>query len=74
MISWMRHRIHLEGHLDEEWSDWLNGSVVVYHDDGTTTVTRKVKEQAALFGLLIKIRDLGVPLISVNRVEPPKEQ
>ncbi|MEM7134573.1 MAG: hypothetical protein AAF702_50370 [Chloroflexota bacterium] len=60
------YQFRLEGHLDEAWSEWLNGSEVEHCQDGTTLVTRVVQDQAALFGLLIKIRDLGLPLISLN--------
>jgi hypothetical protein len=66
------YQIHLEGHLDHAWSDWLNGSTINHQADGTTLLIHAVPDQAALFGLLIKIRDLGLPLISINQIKLPK--
>lgn len=66
----MVYQIRLKGHLDDNWSDWFGGVMVTSQDDGTTVLTCQVVDQAALHGLLRQIRDLGLPLISVNRIEP----
>lgn len=64
------YHVRLKGHLDAEWQDWFGGVTVKLEGDGTTLLTCHVADQAALHGLLRQIRDLGLPLISVNRVEP----
>ena len=55
--------------LGSQWSDWFDGMIISYRE-GVTTISGKVVDQAALHGLLIRIRDLGLKLISVNRIEP----
>ena len=62
--------VRIDGHLDREWSDWFEGLAVTLAEDGTTLLSGPVADQAALHGLLKKVRDLGAPLISVNPVEP----
>ena len=64
------YEIRLRGRLDQRWSAWLEGAVVVDGPDGTTVVRTRVADQAALHGLLAQVRDLGLPLLSVVRVEP----
>ena len=64
----MRYEIHVEGMLDECWSAWFDGMQVTSHADGVTAIVGAVTDQAALHGLLAKVRDLGLPLISVRRV------
>jgi len=66
------YHIRLQGHLDSGWSDWFGGVTVTFKDDGTTLLIGEVIDQAALHGLLKKVRDLGLTLISVNRVNPGK--
>jgi len=66
----MIYQIKLRGHLDDEWGDWFGGATILTQEDGTTLLTCQVIDQAALHGLLRQIRDVGLPLISVNRVEP----
>jgi hypothetical protein len=65
------YELRVEGHLDEHWSAWFGGLTLVREDDGTTTLTGAVTDQAELHGLLAKIRDLGAPLLSVNTSESP---
>jgi hypothetical protein len=66
----MTYQIRLKGHLGCEWTDWFEGLTVTLEDNGDTVLTGPVIDQAALHGLLKKVRDLGMPLVSVNRVEP----
>ncbi len=65
------YRIRVRGHLDDRWSDWLGGLVIHRQEDGTTLLVGPVVDQAALHGVITRIRDLGLPLLSVKRcVEP----
>ena len=67
----MIYEIRVKGHLDEDyWAQWFDGLTVAVDDNGETVLTGPVTDQAALFGLLTRIRDLTLPLLSVNRVEP----
>ena len=61
--------IRLQGHLDDSWADWFDGLTFTHESDGTTTLTGEILDQAALHGVLKKIRDLGLPLLSVNHLE-----
>jgi hypothetical protein len=63
------YEIRIKGHLDDRWADWFEGLTVTLQDNGDTLLTGPVVDQAALYGLLKKVRDLGMPLLSVNRVE-----
>jgi hypothetical protein len=63
------YQIRIKGHLGREWTDWFEGLTVTLEDDGTTLLTGLVIDQAALHGLLKKVRDLGMPLVSVGPVE-----
>jgi hypothetical protein len=65
----MIYQIRIEGQLGEQWSDWFEGLVITLEENSDTFLTGEVDDQAALFGLLRKIRDLGIPLVSVNRLE-----
>ena len=58
--------IRLKGHLDENWSEWLEGFTLTHTAQGETVLLGMVKDQAALYGLMAKLRDLGVRLIAVN--------
>jgi len=68
------YRIHIQGHLDPQWSDWFERMTLTHNADGTTTLTGPVVDQAALYGLLDKLRDLGVQLISVQPGELSKDE
>jgi len=65
-----RYEIRIKGHLDDRWADWFEGLTITALDNGETLLTGPVVDQAALHGLLRKVRDLGMPLISVTRVRP----
>jgi hypothetical protein len=60
------YEVHLAGHLDDHWSDWLGGHPLAHNDDATTTLTLKAIDQAQLHRVLTGIRDLGVKLLSVR--------
>jgi len=63
------YELRVGAHLDEHWTAWFDGFTLTRHDDGTTTLHGTVTDQAELHGLLAKVRDLGVPLISVTPIE-----
>ena len=66
----MTYQIRIKGHLGHEWTDWFEGLTITLEDSGDTLLAGPVVDQAALFGLLKKVRDLGMLLISVNHVKP----
>lgn len=66
----MIYQMRVKGHLGSDWTDWFEGLTITREDNGNTLLTGPVIDQAALHGLLKKVRDLGMPLVSVNRVEP----
>jgi hypothetical protein len=61
--------IRVQGHVDARWSAWFDGMAVTTQKDGTTLIEGQVADQAALFGLLLKMRDMGLPLLSVIRAD-----
>jgi hypothetical protein len=67
----MVYQIRIEGHLGPQWRDWFGGLSITLEDNGETLLTGLVVDQAALHGLLRRVRDLGMPLISAIRVNPP---
>ena len=67
----MVYQIRIEGHLGPKWTAWFGDVSITLEDDGETLLTGPVVDQAALHGFLRKIRDLGMPLISAIRVQPP---
>jgi hypothetical protein len=66
--------LRLAGHLDQHWSPWFDGLALTHHDDGTTTLHGEVADQAALHGLLGKVRDLGATLLSVDTLSKPRHK
>ena len=64
------YQIRLKGHLSRQRMDWFEGMIITLEDNGNTLMTGTVIDQAGLHGILKKIRDLGMPLISVNSIEP----
>ena len=66
-----RYELRLEGHLDDHWSTWFDGLALTHEADGTTTLRGRVPDQAALHGLLAKVRDIGATLISVEVIDAP---
>ena len=62
------YRFRVRGHLDDRWSDWFGGLAIHLQEDGTAVLIGPVVDQAALHGVIIRIRDLGLPLLSVRRV------
>lgn len=67
------YQIRLRGHLGQVWTDWFDGLAITWDDNGDTLLTGAVADQSALHGLLRKIRDLGVTLVAVNRLDASAE-
>ena len=64
------YEIRLKGHLDSRWAAWFDGLSLANESDGTTVIAGPVADQAALHGLLQKVRDVGIPLVSVAQIDP----
>jgi len=67
------YQVRIKGHLGSHWADWLGGLTITLEEDGNTLLTGVV-DQAALHGLLNKVRDLGMQLLSVNSVQPAQAE
>jgi len=63
------YEIRIKGHLEKRWADWFDGMVITLADNGDTVLSGSVVDQAALHGLLRRVRDLGMPLLSVSCVD-----
>ena len=63
-------QIRIQGHLSQQWTDWFEGLTITLEEDGNTLLSGPVVDQSALHGILKKIRNLGMPLLSVNSVDP----
>jgi hypothetical protein len=66
----MVYQIRIKGHLGREWTDWFEGLAITLEDNGETLLTGPVVDQAALHGVLKKVRNVAMPLVSVMRVKP----
>ena len=64
------YQIRVRGQLDSRWSEWFDGWAITHEEDGTTMLTGRVPDQAAVHGLLVKVRNLNLPLISAKPIEP----
>ena len=64
------YQFRIKGHLGCQWTEWFGGLTITLEENGETLLTGPVVDQSAMHGLLKKVRDLGLPLISVNRIEP----
>jgi hypothetical protein len=69
-----RYEIRIKGHLDTRWADWFEGLTITRTEHGETLLAGPVADQAALHGLLRKVRDLGVMLIAVNAIAPDQPE
>ena len=67
------YRVRIKGHLGPEWTDWFGGLAITLEDNGDTLLTGLVVDQAALHGLLRRVRDLGMPLVSVSPMKGGEE-
>lgn len=62
-------QIRIKGHLSEQWTDWFEGLTITLEEDGNTLLSGSVLDQSALHGILKKIRNLGIPLLSINSMD-----
>jgi hypothetical protein len=67
------YEIRVKGHLDPSWSDWFDEMMIIHEDTGETLLAGMLADQAALHGLLTRVRDLGIPLVSVNPGENTRD-
>jgi len=70
----MIYQIRIRGHLDSQWTDWFDGLSITLEENGNTLLSGSVTDQAALYGLLRKVRDLGMPLVSVVQIQPNRAE
>ncbi len=66
--------IRMKGHIDKRWSEWLEGLTITHTEEGETVLTGTVVDQAALFGLIARLRDLGLPLAAVHSIEEVSDE
>jgi hypothetical protein len=69
----MTYQIRIKGHLGSQWGDWFENAIITLEESGDTLLTCSMVDQATLHGLLRKVRDLGMPLLSVNRIGSGQE-
>lgn len=69
----MLYEIRVKGHLSQDWSEWLEGMRITHMPEGETALAGPLRDQAALFGVLIWVRDLGLTLIAVNQIQTEPE-
>lgn len=70
----LNYQIRIQGHLGPQWMDWFDGLAIKLEEAGNTLLTGPVVDQAALHGILKKVRDLGMPLLSVNSLDPGQHE
>ena len=68
------YRITIQGHLHPRWSEWFENLTITQQPDGTTTLSGLVVDQAALYGLIIKLRDMGLPLLAVQSITSDQDK
>jgi hypothetical protein len=68
------YEIRLKGHLEARWVEWFDGLTITLEENGITLLSGPVADQSALHGLLKKVRDVGLPLLSVNSIEPDTKE
>ncbi len=71
-MNW--YEIRIQGHLDQHWSEWFDGLQITYDVDDNTVLCGPIVDETALHGVLIKVRDLALPLLAVNRIEALGEE
>ena len=71
-MNW--YEIRVQGHLDQHWSEWFDGLSITYDVDDNTVLCGSLTDETALHGVLIKVRDLALPLLAVNRIEALQEE
>ncbi len=71
-MNWFEIRV--QGHLDQDWSEWFDGLAITYDVDDNTVLRGSLTDETALHGVLIKVRDLALPLLAVNRIEALGEE
>jgi len=69
----VHYRIRVKGHLGPQWSEWFDWMTVTLEADGTSTLSGPIADQAALHGLLVRVRDLGLELISISQDDPGRD-
>jgi hypothetical protein len=72
-VALVQYEIRVTGHLDARWEAWFDGLTLTREDDGTTVIQGQIVDQAALHGVLQRLRDLGIPLISVTQLRSEGE-
>jgi len=72
-VAFVQYEIRVKGHLDSRWAAWFDGLTLTREHDGTTVIQGPIVDQAALHGLLQKLRDIGVPLISLTQLRTEGE-
>ena len=71
-MNW--YEIRIQGHLDQHWSEWFDGLDITYDVDDNTVLRGPLVDETALHGVLIKVRDIALPLLAVNRIEALREE
>ncbi len=71
-MNW--YEIRVQGHLDQRWSEWFDGLAITYDADENTVLRGPLTDEAALHGVLIKVRDLALPLLAMKRVAASREE